>query len=68
MLDNHAAATGRQRYASLQQLFKWLLEEGEITQNPMARMRPPTVDQPVVPILTDDELRKIITASRIVGA
>ncbi len=68
MLDNRAAATARQRYASLQQFFKWLLEEGEITRNPMERMQPPTVDQPVVPILTDDELRQLITASRIIGA
>ncbi|MEE9227847.1 MAG: phage integrase N-terminal SAM-like domain-containing protein, partial [Acidimicrobiia bacterium] len=34
MFDNRAAATARQRYASLQQFFKWLLEEGEITRNP----------------------------------
>ena len=33
--------TAAVRYRSLQQLFRWLIEEGEITINPMARMRPP---------------------------
>ena len=31
------------RYRSLQQLFKWLLDEGEIATDPMGRMKPPHV-------------------------
>jgi hypothetical protein len=38
-------ATVGVRFRSLQQLFKWLLEEGEITSNPMERMRSPSVPE-----------------------
>ncbi|MET0715261.1 MAG: tyrosine-type recombinase/integrase, partial [Mycetocola sp.] len=48
------------RFRSLQQLFKWMLEEGEITMNPMARMRPPSVDETPPAVLTDDELRALL--------
>ena len=43
-------------YRSLQQLFKFLIDDGEITSNPMERMSPPSVPEQPVPILTDDEL------------
>src|SRR5436190_3424196 len=36
-------ATAANRYKSLQAYFKWLLDEGEIKQSPMERMKPPTV-------------------------
>jgi site-specific recombinase XerD len=38
-------ATVAVRYKSLKQLFRWLLEEAEITSDPMARMRPPSVPE-----------------------
>src|SRR5262245_33746373 len=34
-LASRSAATAHQRYRSLLQLFKWLLEEGEINHSPM---------------------------------
>jgi site-specific recombinase XerD len=50
------------RFRSLQQLFKWLLDEGEITTNPMVRMRVPTVDEAPPAVLTDVELKKLLKA------
>ena len=38
-------ATVAVRDKSLKQLFRWLLEEGEITSDPMARMRLPLVPE-----------------------
>ena len=38
-------ATVGVRFRSLQQLFKWMQEEGEITSDPMARMRSPSVPE-----------------------
>ncbi|MEE8490470.1 MAG: phage integrase N-terminal SAM-like domain-containing protein [Acidimicrobiia bacterium] len=67
VLDTRAAATARQRFASLQQFFKWLEEEGEVERNPMGRMKPPTVDVPTSPILTDDELVALIKTARTIG-
>src|SRR5438067_13402171 len=42
-LDRTAPASAATRYRSLQQLFNWLEEEGEITSSPMAKMRPPKI-------------------------
>lgn len=50
------------RFRSLQQLFKWLLEEGEITSNPMERMRSPSVPEDPPDVLTDAELRALLKA------
>lgn len=60
MVATRAAATARQRYASLTQLFKWMLSEGEIAINPMTVIRPPKVPEQPVPLLTDDDLRKLL--------
>jgi site-specific recombinase XerD len=58
-----ASATARQRYASLKQLFRWLYEEGEIPVNPMERVKAPALQEPPVPVLSDDQLRALIAAA-----
>jgi site-specific recombinase XerD len=55
-------ATASVRYRSVQQLFKWLLEEGEIRTDPMARMKPPVVPEVPVTVVSDAELKKLIEA------
>ena len=50
------------RYRSLQQLFKWLTQEGEVPADPMARMKPPKAPEVPVPVVADDELRKLLKA------
>ena len=60
MVATRASATARQRYASLKQLFKWLFEEGEIPVNPMDRIKAPALQEPPVPVLSDDQLRALI--------
>ncbi len=61
-LDRHSPATAAVRYRSLQQLFRWLEDEGEIDRSPMARMRPPKIPEDLVPVFTDDELRRLLAA------
>lgn len=55
-------ATVSVRYRALQQFFGWLLDEEEIERNPMARMKPPTVPENPVPVLTLDELRRLVAS------
>jgi site-specific recombinase XerD len=57
-----AAATAAGHYRRLQQLFRWLDEEGEIPQSPMAKMRPPQVPEQPVPVVSDDDLAKLLKA------
>lgn len=55
-------STALTRYRDLQQLFKWLVEEGEITASPMARMRPPKLHEKPVPVIRDADLRALLEA------
>ncbi len=54
MVDRLAAATVARHYRSLQQVWKWLEDDGEIPASPMARMSPPAVPEQPVAIFTDD--------------
>jgi site-specific recombinase XerD len=61
-LQRWSPSTAATRYRCIQQLFRWLEEEGEITRNPMAKMRPPTVPESPVPVVPDDDLRRLLVA------
>ena len=54
------SATANNRYRGVQAFFKWLVEEGEIRESPMARMKPPKVDEAPPPLLTDNEVRALL--------
>jgi site-specific recombinase XerD len=62
LLMVHKPATAAIRYRSLQQFFKWLVDEGEISESPMAKMKPPKVADQPVPVLRDDILRRLLSA------
>jgi len=62
--DRVSPATTAKHYRSLQQLFRWLVEDGEITASPMARMSPPSVPEQPVPVLTDDDLVRLLAACK----
>lgn len=64
LLDRVSAATTAKHYRSLQQLFKWLADDGEIERSPMERMHPPSVPEQPVPILTDAELTRLVDACK----
>ena len=51
--------TAATRYRGLQQYFKWLVEEGEIKESPMARMKPPRVPEQPPELFSDDDLRRL---------
>jgi site-specific recombinase XerD len=55
------------RYRSLQQLFRWLLEEREISADPMANMRPPHVPDQPVPVIPADSVRRLLGACEGTG-
>jgi site-specific recombinase XerD len=58
-LARWTASTAASRYRYVQQLFRWLEEEGEISASPMARMRPPSVPEEPVPVVGDDDLKRL---------
>ena len=56
-------ASAANRYRSLQQFFRWLVDEGEIRESPMARMKPPTIPETPPPVLREDQLQKLLDAT-----
>lgn len=64
MQDRVRPATVAKHYRSLQQLFRWLAEDGEITRSPMERMTAPAVPEQPVPVLLEDELVRLLGACK----
>jgi site-specific recombinase XerD len=62
-LERWTPKTAAIRYGGLRQFFKWCVEEGEIAETPMARMGPPSVPEVPVPVVADDELKKLLRAA-----
>lgn len=60
LLEHWRPATAANRYRSLQQFFRWAVDEGEIRESPMSHMRPPHVADEPPPILTDAQLTALL--------
>lgn len=60
VLDRHSASTAANRFRSLQQLFKWLVNEDEIDVSPMAGLSQPHVPEQPVPILSAEEVERLL--------
>lgn len=59
-----SAATVARHYRSLQQLFRWLELEEEIGQSPFVKMSPPAVPEQPVPLLTPEEITRVLDACK----
>lgn len=60
LLDTRSPATASNRYRAIQQWFAWMVEEGEIEDNPMARMSPPHVPEQPVEVLSTEQIRALL--------
>lgn len=56
------ASTARTRMMPVRYFTAWLTAEGELEANPFVNMNPPQLDQPVIPVLTDEQLRAMVAA------
>lgn len=54
--------TALQRFRSASRLFAYLVEEGEIRESPMARIKPPKPAEKLVPIIGERDLNKLLRA------
>jgi site-specific recombinase XerD len=62
LVATKAPATANNRYRALTALFNFLVDFGEIRESPMRTMKPPKVPDVPVPVLTDDQLKKLLAA------
>jgi site-specific recombinase XerD len=59
-LERSRPATANQRYRSLRTFFKWCVTEEELERSPMENMKPPTVPDIAVPVLSEEELKVLL--------
>jgi site-specific recombinase XerD len=60
LLTRRSASTVATRHKVLRILYRWLEEEDEIAQNPIARVKPPIVSEQPVPVVPEDGLRRLL--------
>jgi site-specific recombinase XerD len=62
LLATRKPATASNRHRALQVFFKWLVEEGELRESPMARMKPPRVPEEPAPVLDAEDVARVLKA------
>jgi len=67
LLVRFKPATASNRYRALASFFKWCVDEGEIPSSPMAKMSPPKVPENPPPVLSEDDLRRLLKACEGTG-
>src|SRR6266542_928108 len=50
-------------FRALQQFWKWALDEEEIDRSPMERMKPPRVPDVPVPVVSEDDFRRLLKSA-----
>ncbi|WP_412745998.1 tyrosine-type recombinase/integrase [Krasilnikovia sp. MM14-A1004] len=64
MIETRSASTALNKHKGLQQFFKYLLDEEEIDKSPMARVKAPQTPQKLVPIMGDDDTKKLLEGTK----
>lgn len=62
LLARWKPATAHNRYRGCQAFFRWLLEEGEVRESPMTRMKPPRVPESTPAVLREADLSRLLSA------
>lgn len=60
LLERWKPATAHNRYRALRSFFGWLVDEGEVRENPMARMKPPRLPEEAAPVLREGDFRRLL--------
>ncbi|MGC4863410.1 tyrosine-type recombinase/integrase [Micromonospora sp. DT41] len=64
MIETRSASTALNKHKGLQQFFKWLLVEEDIDRSPMDRVRQPKTPQKLIPIIRDEDTKKLLDACK----
>jgi site-specific recombinase XerD len=67
MARGGAASTAATRYKAVRLFFAWCETEDEIATSPMAKMRPPIVPEQPVPVLTTEQVSRLLKACKGTG-
>ncbi|MFF7365669.1 tyrosine-type recombinase/integrase [Streptomyces sp. NPDC008125] len=59
-----SASNAHQHFRSLKTMFNWLVEEEEIDRSPMRTMKPPTLPEVEVPVISEADLKKLFAVCK----
>jgi site-specific recombinase XerD len=63
-VDTRAPATAANRFRALQAFFKWLVEDELLEVSPMAKMRQPHIPEQPVKVLSEIEVKRLLTTCK----
>ena len=61
-LEQHRPTTAAVRFRSVQQLYRWAVEEELLADSPMQGMRPPAIPETPVPVLNEAALGRLLSS------
>jgi site-specific recombinase XerD len=61
-LVKNTPSTAQTRYKGLRVFYVWCIAEGEVAEHPMRNIKPPTIPEQPIPILSEEELARLIKA------
>jgi len=62
LLNKWKPATANNRYRALYRYFNWLVDEGEITESPMLKMKSPKIPEQPPEVLSLEDIKAILKA------
>jgi site-specific recombinase XerD len=63
-MERTSPANAHQHFRALKTFFNWLVDEEEIDRSPMRTMKPPTVPETEVPVISEEDLQKLFKACK----
>ncbi|MFE6855144.1 tyrosine-type recombinase/integrase [Streptomyces sp. NPDC057674] len=64
LMARMAPTSAHQQFRSLRTFFNWLVDEEEIGRSPMRTMKAPTVPEKEVPVVSDEDLKKLLATCK----
>ncbi|MCE7926977.1 MAG: tyrosine-type recombinase/integrase [Dehalococcoidia bacterium] len=59
LLETRSSSTAHNRYRALHRFFNWLVEQEYLDNSPMAKLKPPKVDEKVTPIISPSDQERL---------
>ncbi|GAA2637863.1 site-specific tyrosine recombinase XerD [Dactylosporangium fulvum] len=64
VIETRSAVTALNKHKGLQQFFKYLVDEDEMDRSPMDRVKQPKTPRKLIPIIRDDDTKKILDSCK----
>lgn len=64
LMERTSPGNAHQHFRSLKTFFNWCIEEEEMNRSPMRTMKAPQVDEPEVPIIPEDALKRLFATCK----